>query len=336
MYFNRFFLDDIVDFSVRLGADQGLFKPMMDKLRSNPDERVGYDVVVEFVKLAVEATKDDSFGLHLGEYFLLKATQPVDEIMQKSLTIEEAFSNAVAYSRLISDSMDCQLYEDAQGYFSVIFRNNPDWEIRSAQVRRHNLDAALVSTMKSLQCLTGFKYYPHKVKVPFKRPKMVHEYYRIFNCSLEYGHPFGEIQFNGDLLKKPISGSDYGLLKKLKRKAEDELRKPGEVDELLTEMKRAILVNIDGTQFPKQKEVAMAMNVTVRTLQRRLRDRKLKFSDVQTEIKLTIALRHLVEDGLQIDEIAYLLGYSESSAFVRAFKKWKGLSPINYVKRLKN
>ena len=127
MYFNRFFLDDIVDFSVRLGADQGLFKPMMDKLRSNPDERVGYDVVVEFVKLAVEATKDDSFGLHLGEHFLLKATQPVDEIMQKSLTIEEAFSNAVAYSRLISDSMDCQLYEDAQGYFSVIFRNNPDW-----------------------------------------------------------------------------------------------------------------------------------------------------------------------------------------------------------------
>ena len=92
MYFNSFFIKDIVQYAVGKGADKSVFADEEHYLvLTDKPELVNYNQIASLLIKAVDATNDDFFGLHLGEYYTLKATEGVDTIMQLSLTVEEAF-----------------------------------------------------------------------------------------------------------------------------------------------------------------------------------------------------------------------------------------------------
>jgi len=73
--------------------------------------------------------------------------------------------------------------------------------------------------------------------------------------------------------------------------------------------------------------VAKQLGLTVRSLQRRLKDAGTSFQAAREDVRRTLAQRYL-DDGLAIAEISFLLGFSEPSAFFRAFKRWTGLTPL--------
>jgi AraC-like DNA-binding protein len=77
-------------------------------------------------------------------------------------------------------------------------------------------------------------------------------------------------------------------------------------------------------------EVAARLGMPARSLQRRLRDEGTSFQDVREDVRRTLAERYL-QDGLAIAEVAFLVGYSEPSAFFRAFKRWTGATPIQHI-----
>jgi AraC-like DNA-binding protein len=78
---------------------------------------------------------------------------------------------------------------------------------------------------------------------------------------------------------------------------------------------------------------AARFHMGARTLHRRLVDEGTTFRDVLTHVRRDLAERHLRERRLAIGEIGFLLGFSEPSAFHRAFKRWTGRPPHAYVKR---
>jgi AraC-like DNA-binding protein len=80
--------------------------------------------------------------------------------------------------------------------------------------------------------------------------------------------------------------------------------------------------------------VAKAMNMSARTLHRRLTDRRLEFKVLLQKTRYQLANQYLKESRLTLSEIALLLGYSEQSAFSRAFKQWTGEAPLRFQKRL--
>ncbi len=330
MHFTSSYIEDIIGFASMLGTSAGRFDRELATVNLEKAS-VDYDTVVTFLTLAVKSTDDDCFGLHMGEYYALKATQSVDGIMERSLTVKDAFKNAVAYSKLISDSMDCELVEK-HGSFSVTFTNNPDWHLQPELAKRHNLDTALVSAVKALVFLTGHKYYPSNLHLPYPRVKQINEYFRVFNCSLNFNCEVAEIEFDKSLLDEKVNTHDVGLLQKLTANARKQLQTIGSGDELIKSIKRAILKHLKGTSYPSLDEVSAHFNMSSRTLQRRLSAKNLTYSSILVDVKLNLALKHLKEDGLKVEEVAYLAGYSESSALVRAFKQWKGKPPKAYLK----
>ena len=76
--------------------------------------------------------------------------------------------------------------------------------------------------------------------------------------------------------------------------------------------------------------LAKAVGTSVRTLQRRLRETGANYSDLQNDVRKTLALNLLENETLALAEIAFSLGYSEVSAFNHAFRRWIGLSPGQY------
>jgi AraC-like DNA-binding protein len=84
------------------------------------------------------------------------------------------------------------------------------------------------------------------------------------------------------------------------------------------------------------EHVAKATGTSVRTLQRRLKDGGVNYSDLQNDVRKTLALNLLENETLALAEIAFSLGYSEVSAFNHAFRRWVGQSPGHYRRRRAN
>ena len=81
---------------------------------------------------------------------------------------------------------------------------------------------------------------------------------------------------------------------------------------------------------PSQKDIAEALHVSNRTLQRKLKDEGTSFIDLLQDARLSLARKYLAQPQRSIVEIAYLLGFSEPSTFSRAFKRWTGHAPAEY------
>jgi AraC-like DNA-binding protein len=81
---------------------------------------------------------------------------------------------------------------------------------------------------------------------------------------------------------------------------------------------------------PTLQQIARRLHMSPKTLHRRLDDEGTSFRRVLTEVRRELAARHLTEDQLAISEIAFLLGFSEPSAFHRAFRRWTGHAPLAF------
>jgi AraC-like DNA-binding protein len=79
--------------------------------------------------------------------------------------------------------------------------------------------------------------------------------------------------------------------------------------------------------------IAARLGLSERTLQRRLQAAHLNFQLLVEQLRFEVACRHLQQNDLPLTEIGYRLGYSESSAFSRAFRRWSGVSPLAYRRR---
>ena len=154
----------------------------------------------------------------------------------------------------------------------------------------------------------------------------------IMGGNIRSGHPWAGIRFDAALLKRPMATAD-AMIESLMRHYGD-LRlaalpdEPGELRQLRREIARVLVKGEGGIEH-----LARATGTSVRTLQRRLKDAGVNYSELQDEVRKTLALNLLENDTLALTQIAFSLGYSEVSAFNHAFRRWVGQSPGDYRRR---
>ena len=90
----------------------------------------------------------------------------------------------------------------------------------------------------------------------------------------------------------------------------------------------------DLTEMPELGSVAASLGIHPQTLRRRLSAEGTTFKEIKNGVRRDTALHYLGKQGLSIEEIAHRAGFSESSAFIRAFKGWTGVTPYTYRKGL--
>lgn len=331
VYFSSTLIPDFINFAVSKGADPDTLNKRFPYRREQ--KHIGYDLVVELLNFVGKELDDDCLGLHMGEQMSLKTTAYVDSIMQHSETLENSFKNAVYYSKIISDALDCKL-EKNQNEYAVIFEENPNWKVHQTHAKRQILDLTLLSCLNSLIAYTGKNYYPKKVSFHTEKPKNINEYYRLFNCGLKFNCERTEILFEKQIFDKHSKQIHFGLLKNLKEKVNQEIKVLDSENELIYELKKAIL-----NHKPERiliKDAAEKLNSSKRTLQRKLSALNTSFKEIEYELQLRLSRTYLEEKQKSIDEISYLLGFSESSAFIRFFKSLVKMTPTEYRKHCKS
>jgi len=126
----------------------------------------------------------------------------------------------------------------------------------------------------------------------------------------------------------PIMMANPRLLEHFEKYAREFLTEIDGWNEYTRAVTRIIIARLDDEALSIEK-VAKEMAISVRTLQKRLQEEGVIFSDLLREIRHRLAQKYLRE-SYSVEQIAYLLGFSEPSAFRRAFKKWSGVTPREY------
>jgi AraC-like DNA-binding protein len=157
----------------------------------------------------------------------------------------------------------------------------------------------------------------------------------VFRCPLYFHQQSNGFCFDKSYLDAPIIHNEDSLNEFLKT-APYQLS-VNHIDEtsILTKI-RAIIGNDFSQDIPTVEQIAEQLNMSVRTLRRRLSAENTSYQAFKDQTRLDAAKTYLNRPGLKINAVAALMGFDEPSAFHRAFKKWSGMTPGEYRKSLNN
>lgn len=325
MYFSSSIIADFLEYLTIQEIDA---QPLFARFTSLQQRKyITYEEIADSLLLLKKELNDDQLGLHIGEQISLKVTAYVDSIMEYSDSLELAFENAAKYSKMISDALQTSLHKSAN-FYSVRFEENPNWTVYPSYVKQQISNLTLLACLKSLVAYTNNKYYPVKIHFETPKPKSLREYYRIFNCSVHFNQPQTEIFFEKQIFDKYTKDPQFGLLQSLQEKAALEMLQLKSENELIQRLKKTILSY--KPEKIKQETAARELNLSTRTLQRKLKELNTTYKEVENELLLRLSKTYLEESECSIEEISYLLGFSESSAFIRFFKSLTETTPKKY------
>jgi len=175
---------------------------------------------------------------------------------------------------------------------------------------------------------TGMRLSP--LRVEFVQPRaQVKTMERHFACPVVCGAARNAIVFRAADAQRPFVTRNAELLGMLAPQFEEELRQENGDENFIERVRVAIQQKLAGRR-PNIEDIADALHISSRTLQRRLQDEGASFQRVLEEARHQLARGYLNNSVLELNEAAYLLGYEDSSSFVRAFRTWEGIPPARW------
>jgi AraC-like DNA-binding protein len=175
---------------------------------------------------------------------------------------------------------------------------------------------------------TGTRLSPLRVEFVQPRPhaKTIE---RHFGCPVVCGGPRNTIVFRASDAERPFLTRNAELLGMLAPQFEEELRRENGDENFIERVRVSIQQKLTGRR-PNIEDIADALHISSRTLQRRLQDGGSSFQRVLEEARHQLARHYLNNSVLELNEAAYLLGYEDSNSFVRAFRTWEGIPPARW------
>ena len=152
---------------------------------------------------------------------------------------------------------------------------------------------------------------------------------RHFGCPVVCGAPRNAILFRASDAQRPFVTRNAELLAMLAPQFEEELKQENADENFPERVRGAIQQKLTGRR-PTIEDIAGALHISSRSLQRRLQDEGSNFQRVLEEARHQLARHYLNNSVLELNEAAYLLGYEDASSFVRAFRIWEGVPPSRW------
>jgi AraC-like DNA-binding protein len=302
----------------------GISRKMLD----NPDEEVELSILDAVWERAAKLTHDLRIGLHLGEKHDPGAIGIGGYLLQSSKTLGEAVENVCRYHDLISDILKVTLELSSAG-MKIEFRANPEavksYPFGTGQL----LESAMAFTTKALPGLALTDISPLRVKFTFPPPADVKEYERVFNSKLFFKQEENALIYDAEVHTLQVTSHNPSLFALFENHA-NAMIKLLQKQATASSKVRAIMLNHVRDKNLSIEMVAAELFLTPRTLQRRLEEENTSYQTLLDDVRADLARSYLRDLGLSGFETAILLGFSESSAFVKSFRRWTGMSPTQF------
>ena len=198
----------------------------------------------------------------------------------------------------------------------------------------HSTDLSNEVLISGLLTVLGILIAPHRIKpvcveFPRKSDSGLATYEAMLGCPVQFARPQLAVRLRADNLMLPINSRDTHLMQLLEQQAATALKGLEHSDEFLIQLQKAMSRGLL-ERNASMPWVAVQLNMSVRSVYRALNERGKTFKGQLDELRQTLAQQYLADETLSLSEIALLLGYSEQSAFNRAFRQWTGSTPLKH------
>ena len=190
------------------------------------------------------------------------------------------------------------------------------------------IDCCFAWVLSTARVGTGTRLSPLRVELLQSRPH-VKTIERHFGCPVVCGGPRNALVFRAADAQRPFVTRNAELLALLAPQFEAELKQESADEDFAERVRLAIQQRLTGRR-PSIEDIADALHISSRTLQRRLQDEGSNFQRVLEESRHQLARHYLNNSTLELNEAAYLLGYEDGNSFIRAFRGWEGIPPATW------
>lgn len=316
--------------SAQLGLDASALLAAAGLTRSqvdDPEGRLPGEAVARLWQEAIRASGDPALAVRAALAVPFGAYRVIDFLAASASTVGEGIARTARYFPLINSVIEMVILE-APDEVVVELRNPRD----PTGLPRPYAEFALAVTVLHCRRASGSEWPVARVELPWDPPPSVEPYERVFGATLRFRQPRIAFVLTRETWALRSEGASSGLLRTLEQHADRLLASLRSEEDVGAAVARAIMEELQGGE-PSLPRVAKRLGMSVRTLQRRLRLAHTSFNDVLDRTRKHFATLYVQERGLQLTEIAFLLGFSEQSAFTRAFTRWFNESPTQYRSR---
>ncbi len=277
---------------------------------------------------AAEHLHDPLLGLHLGQTITPAHFGVMGYVLLACPSLGAALARTLQYQRLLYDVNPMR--SSVEGSDLLL-----EWGVDQGRPGPLVDECAITALLQLTHNATGRRIVATEIRFVNPAPADVQPYREWFGCPVLFDQPETSIRFPQALLALPLRQPDTVLLNVLERQADDLLAQLPPSDDFEQAVRRCIARLVREGQ-PELDLVANELHVSARTLHRRLAAAGINFRELRESIRQRLAEDYLADPRLQLGEIAQLLGYSEQSAFTRAFRRWSGQAPYAYRLSLLN
>lgn len=294
-----------------------------DLLRSG--FRLPRDCFARLIQQAISLTGEPGIGFLMGLQMKVSCHGVIGQAAMVARTLGEALDIAIAYFSMPSSDLELRL--DLLGDDQVrLALSERDERYRLGEVGAMFL---LTGFAAMAEALTGTRVRGRGV-VRFAKPSYMSRFDHLMAGPLTFEGDFNGFVFERSILESPLVMSDPVAARVAREQCKEELGRLGGGRSLVQQVRDLVFDEEMG--FASIEEVAEKLNVTPRTLQRRLRAEGVVSRELVESMRQQHARRLLAVGQKSIGEVSDLLGYSDVTNFSRAFRRWTGRSPREYVR----
>jgi len=308
----------------RMGLDAAAIFASVHLPDEPPDRSVRRDNSTQalFWRAAEVISGDPDVGLHVAEQMPPFRGQVLEYLMLSSPTFGTGLVRMAQYQTLITDAMHFSL--DTEGDSAILSG--------FTHPVRHYLELAVGIFLGFLRHITDGAFAPTEIRLPHSSGASAALYQQVYGCPVRLGCPSGAICFPAELLDRSSPAAEPELLRVHETIARQQLHLLGK-QQLIHDIERQLASGLLESGHAEQELIAARLGTTARTLRADLQQIDTSFDKIVAHYRLRLAKRLLARTNESLDQIVYLTGFSEPSAFSRAFKRWTGETPTDYRKR---
>ena len=308
----------------RMGLDAAAIFASVNLPDQPPDKTVRRDNATQrrFWDAAVRISGDADVGLHVGANMPPFRGQVIEYLFLSSPTFGEGLRRNQRYQAILTNA------------FRLDLRVEGDIAILSGLQHpvRHYLECALGVFLNFFKYISDGEFQPAEIWLTHAEGATAEEYQRVLGCPVRLGMPEGCIRFAASQLQRASPAAEPELLKIHENLAEQHLSML-EKHQLVDDIERLLGSGLLESGELDQVVIAERLNRNPRTLRADLQLIHTSFEKIVSNYREKLARRLLANTHESIDQIVYLTGFSEPSAFSRAFKRWTGETPTAYRQR---
>ena len=282
------------------------------------------------IRWLIDQSKDPLFGLKSARYVQPGSYNLLGYMAMNAHTVQEIVKLAPMYETIVGD-MGVTNIEQKDGMLSIGWHCQYDDPV----VRPHMIANVLGSWLLFSRWLTDLpEKQPEAVLFEYSQPKdeFISIYQDIFGHQLTFDAGYNALVFPDDVLNIPLRQPDPMLLNTLEQQASSFVSELQKHTPFVVQVQHLLRTMMDDG-IPRREKIAEQLNITERTLQRRLQDAGTGYQQLLDDLRQKASTDWLTTTDLTSTEIAHKLGFSEVRSFLRRFKVWTGMTPGEYKEK---